>query len=726
MSGSSDPDATDLPSQNAPEARDSEESAELLETGTTCDQCQSVMTSGGLDEDFVVCQTCGDMSVIEESETRDLPNASLHTPQLSRYQFIKNIGRGSFGVVFKALDSDLNREVAVKTAIRNVGHRDVDLFLREARATSQLAHPNIVRIYDFVKSGNKVFIVSELVEGVSLRTYLHESEESLDTHLKLMITLCRAIDHAHAHSVVHRDLKPGNIMVDREGQPHVLDFGLSQSIDSALETISKEGVPLGTPAYMSPEQVRGSRDEIDQRTDIYSLGVILFQSLTGKLPFVGDKESMYERILFHIPPSPRKFNPRVSKSLCQIVEKALRKSPDERYQTAGALADDLQRFLDGEMISVGSPLESRVVKAKIRKHAPWILFAFAMTVLVLWTLFQPERSPASKNTTLVTLQTNPPKSVVSFIPISPDTGLDIPEQSTLLQAGKPTSLKPGFYRVRAYFPEHGETIEVFRTVPDPTAKERPVARLFCGVSVPLLHLSWWKNEDGSFELGEIRHLPEPIDDKDFSIIAGGEIKIPEDVYAPKLLTAYPFKIPDMAVAITEVSWDRLAKTWPGITPPSGQSLFVTGIEWDVAVAFAEANGMSLPNAWELIYISTNGGKTTFPNGDATPNADFDELLLQDWDQTNHRTPVQGLLTGVPEYTETAFRIVDLKDGKLVNPAGNSPANQSPEKVLSVAKPFLESRPPTVLFRLKATSVVNSDEVGFRLIRRLYSTPEDSR
>ncbi len=262
--------------------------------------------------------------------------------QYGRYEVIEELGRGAMGVVYKAHDPHIDRIVALKALRqdRMTSEDFVQRFLKEAKAIGRLSHQNIVAVYDIGQDQGTIYIAMEFLEGKPLNEIPGNDKLSAEQVIDIGFQVADALEYAHGKGIVHRDIKPTNIIITPEGQVKITDFGIAHIEDPEAAQQTQAGEILGTPAYMSPEQVKGR--PADRRTDLFSLGIILYELLTGVRPFRGDgMMAIFRSILEDSPPSPISLDPTVPKPLSDLVVKCLNKSPEKRFQTGRAFADAL-------------------------------------------------------------------------------------------------------------------------------------------------------------------------------------------------------------------------------------------------------------------------------------------------------------------------------------------------------------------------------------------------
>ncbi len=364
------------------------------------------------------------------------------------YRIIEEVGAGGMGRVYKAYHNQLDRVVAVKVMLDSSGRNSSERqrFLVEAKLTAKLNHPNIVRVFDVGTEGSIDYLVMDFIEGITLHEAMIE-RFSPRKGLSLIKKVALAMEHAHQKNIVHRDLKPGNILIRAKDQePLVMDFGLAKNIKFAAD-ITRTGSVMGTPVYMAPEQAEGKHRKINARTDVYALGAILYEMFTNMTPVTGKSAAQVMYNILHqdiVPPT--RYNNRLAKEPEAICLKALEKDPRKRYQSAQELADDIDRFLNGEVI-IARPLNpwSRMLR-KVKKNKALSL-AFAsflgiISLLVYFFLFQP--------------------AFVSIVPKVTMGGAKKPVGATIFFNGTKVSegilnkieLSKGKYRVRITYPNY--------------------------------------------------------------------------------------------------------------------------------------------------------------------------------------------------------------------------------------------------------------------------------
>jgi predicted Ser/Thr protein kinase len=305
-------------------------------------------------------------STIFPPDSPSLPSgATLRAPgSFPGYLLEEELGHGAMGFVYKAHQPALNRSVALKVIATHVDNEvQRQRFRRETEAVARLQHPNIVQIYEVGENDGAPWFAMEFCSGGSLRRQMGEPHPA-DWSARLVATLARAVQHTHDHQILHRDLKPGNILLTEDGTVKLADFGLARMIDQTLLTATRE--VLGTPCYMSPEQAEPGEQEVSPAADIYALGAILYEALTGRPPFKGATTAdTIHQLIYADPVSPRHLVPKVPRDLETICLKCLQKKPQRRYRSAGELADDLESWL------AGKPIKARPM-GRLERLGKWV------------------------------------------------------------------------------------------------------------------------------------------------------------------------------------------------------------------------------------------------------------------------------------------------------------------------------------------------------------------
>ena len=326
-------------------------------------------------DDALFCSKCGtpfpSPKEAEVTETLEAPKEELTTGSTfaERYQIIEELGKGGMGKVYKAYDTEIKEKIALKLLKSEISSNEetIERFRNEIRTTRKIVHKNVGRMYDLGKEKGTYYITMEFVPGENLKSFIKRARQlNPKTAVSIAIQLCEGLAEAHRLGVVHRDLKPQNVMIDKEGNARIMDFGIARSLQA--KGITRADVIIGTPEYMSPEQVDGK--EADQRSDIYSLGIILFEMLTGKVPFEGDTSlSIALKHKSEIPPDPKTLNKQISYEFSRSILKCMQKDRKSRYQNVVDLLSDLKKASEEE------PIETKIIETKWKSSIVVLPFA---------------------------------------------------------------------------------------------------------------------------------------------------------------------------------------------------------------------------------------------------------------------------------------------------------------------------------------------------------------
>ena len=339
--------------------------SENTDTARFCSNCA---TSLQLSEDILV-----------HTKTLEVPKEELSTGSTfaGRYQIIEELGRGGMGRVYKATDTEIKEKIALKLIKPEISSdkKTIERFQNELKLARKISHRNVCRMHDIGKSEGNYFITMEYVGGENLKGMIRMMGQlSSGKAISIAKQVCEGLSEAHRIGVVHRDLKPSNIMIDKDGNAKIMDFGIARSLSG--KGITGVGVMIGTPDYMSPEQVESK--EVDQRSDVYSLGVILYEMVTGRVPFEGDTPySIGVKHKSEVPRNPKDINPQISDDLNRMILKCLEKEKDKRYQSAGELRSEL------ENIEKGMPTTDRVIPERKAITSKEITVTFGLKKLLV-------------------------------------------------------------------------------------------------------------------------------------------------------------------------------------------------------------------------------------------------------------------------------------------------------------------------------------------------------
>jgi serine/threonine protein kinase/Tfp pilus assembly protein PilF len=388
----------------------------------TCPKCQHENP-----DETLYCGKCAtslpSTEEVKDTETIEAPKEELTTGSAfaRRYQIIEEIGRGGMGKVYKAHDIEIKEKVALKLIKPEISadKKTIERFQNELRFARKISHRNVCRMYDLNKEDGSYYITMEYVSGEDLKSFIRRSGQlAVGTTIRIAKQICDGLSEAHKSDVIHRDLKPSNIMIDNDGNVRIMDFGIARSVEG--KGITGAGVMIGTPEYMPPEQAEAK--EVDQRSDIYSLGVILYEMVTGRVPFGGDTAlSIAMKHKGEEPKDPREFNTQLYEGISRVILKCLEKDKNKRYQSAEDVRSELENIEKGiptteRVIPEKKPLTSKEITVTFGLKKVFIpvmvVASLIVAAIIVWQLL-------SRKDAVSHLSSNPSVAVLPFVDLSP-------------------------------------------------------------------------------------------------------------------------------------------------------------------------------------------------------------------------------------------------------------------------------------------------------------------
>lgn len=599
---------------------------------------------------------------IEQIETVRLKGSTLHNSAetivrnhptdlqvgacIDRFELLRPLGRGGVGEVWQARDTRLQRLVALKfPRSQDLLGTELHRFLREGKSAAQLRHPHIVTVHEVDRVRDTMYIVSEFIDGENLRERLAHGPLGPQTAAVIGAKTADALQFAHARGIIHRDLKPANVLLDADGEPHITDFGLAKWSNDSSE-VTLHGELIGTPAYMSPEQARGEIALVDVRSDIYSLGIVLYEMLTGTRPFAGRRAAALQQTIHDDPVRPRALNRSIPPDLEAICLKAIQKDPRARYASAQDFADDLRRYLNKEPVAARRPRRIQRVWRQVRRH-PAVSVGLILGMLAMCSagaaMFYMRQTHELLGFRDVEISTSPPGARLTIVPIDNVTGAPRPQELRPLgRSPVRVNLAPGDYLLVATLDDQ-RFHEVYRRVP--RMHDTP------GV---YRHNRWTTAAEGVVSLPSV-DIPESTAIDGMARIEAATGQPSESVSRDSAASIQPFYMDPTEVSFREYVRISHRHSYMDQRVRRDNPDAAATVSFDEAMHTAELAGKRLPTEAEYEHAAALISHLDFltaemPGESSSSQLEFEAVGRPAVDALPTQPPVIGLYSNVAEWT----------------------------------------------------------------------------